>query len=58
MSALNHELSPDQPYLLIPNSLFMGRGITREGIHYEGFKLLDGSIHYYNSRTGKELVDD
>ena len=55
MSTLNHE---DQPYLLIPNSLFMGRGVTREGTRYEVFQLANGSIHSYNTRTGKELVDD
>lgn len=44
--------------LNIPESLFVGRGTTQDGIHYEGFELMDKSIHYYNIADGKELPDD
>ncbi len=54
---IRQELSPDQPYLYIPESIFIGRGITQDGVYYEGFELKDGSIHYYETDTGKELKD-
>lgn len=58
MSMINHELSPDQPYLYIPNGLFIGRGTTQDGVHYEGFLMNDGHIHYFNTTDGKELPND
>lgn len=54
---LTHELSPDQPYLYVPNGLFAGRGTTQNGIHYEGFMMNDNTIHYFNTQTGEELND-
>lgn len=56
MSTINHELSPDQPYLMV-HGLFAGRGTTQEGIHYEGFLMKDGHIHYFNIQTEKEIPD-
>lgn len=58
MSSFNHELSPDQPSLYIPASLFVGRGTTQEGIHYEGFLLSDGHVHFFNTSDGKEIPND
>ena len=54
---LTHKLSPDQPYLYVPNGLFVGRGTTQNGIHYEGFMMNDNMIHYFNTQTGEELND-
>lgn len=54
MSTINHELSPDQPYLMV-HGLFAGRGTTQDGIHYEGFLMDDGHVHYFDTQTEKEI---
>ena len=48
-------LDVDQPSLYMPGTLFMGRGTNDEGIHYEGFMRKDGTIHYYDILTEKEI---
>ena len=53
--ALNHEIAPDAPTLYVPSGLYVGRGTTDEGIHIEGFLLMDGHIHYYNVQDGQEV---
>ena len=54
---LRHELSPDEPSIYVPCAIFIGRGTTQDGIHYEGFMMNDNMIHYFNTQTGEELND-
>lgn len=55
---LRHELSPDEPSIYIPCAIFIGRGTTQNGIHYEGFMMNDNTIHYFNTADLMELPND
>lgn len=46
------------PVLRIKNAEFVGSGTTDEGIHIEGYRLADGTVHFYNEETGEQLPDE
>ena len=45
----------DYKVVLQKDGQFIGHGTTDEGIHIEGFLLMDGHIHYYNVQDGQEV---
>ena len=47
-----------KPVLCISNAEFVGSGTTDEGIHIEGYRLTDGTVHFYNEETGEQLPDE
>lgn len=47
-----------EPVLCIKDAEFVGNGLSDEGITYEGYRLADGSVHFYDVSNGQELTEE